>query len=190
MKIFSVKLNHIFASMNIEDKIKNVVRDVPNFPKEGIMFKDITPILKDVDLCKEITETFAKRIAVLSPDVIVGIESRGFLFGMLIARELNIPFVPIRKKGKLPADCYSVDYDLEYGSACIEIHKDAIKKGDRVVIHDDLLATGGTVMGSSELIRMSGAEIVAFSFLIGLDFLGANEKLISYSPNIITLANY
>jgi adenine phosphoribosyltransferase len=190
MPIFSVKLKHILLSMNIEEKIKNAVRDVPNFPREGIMFKDITPILKDVQLCKEITESFAEKIRVLNPDVIVGIESRGFLFGMLIARELNIPFVPIRKKGKLPADCYAIDYDLEYGSACIEIHKDAIKKGDRVVIHDDLLATGGTVIGSSQLILMTGAEVVAFSFIIGLDFLGANEKLLSYSPNIITLANY
>lgn len=174
----------------IEEKIKEVVRNVPNFPKEGIMFKDITPILKDVELCREITIEFAKRIAELNPDIIVGVESRGFLFGMLIAQELNIPFVPIRKKGKLPADCYQVEYDLEYGTACIEIHKDAIGKGKRVLIHDDLLATGGTVMASAELIRKCEAELVGFSFIIGLDFLGADEKLIPYSANIITLANY
>lgn len=174
----------------IEQKIKNTVRDIPDFPKEGIMFKDITPILKDVNLCKEITLEFAKRLSELKPDLIVGIESRGFLFGMLIAQSLQIPFIPIRKKGKLPAECYSVEYDLEYGSACIEIHKDAITKGQRVVIHDDLLATGGTVLASSELIKKSGGEIIAYSFLVGLDFLGGDEKLRSFSPNIITLANY
>jgi len=190
MQIFSVKLNHISQHKMIEQKIKEAVRNVPDFPKEGIMFKDITPILQDVDLCREITLSFAERMREFKPDVIVGIESRGFLFGMLIAQTLNIPFVPIRKKGKLPAECFSVEYELEYGSACIEIHKDAIKKGQRVIIHDDLLATGGTVLASSELIRKSQGELIAYSFLIGLDFLGANEKLRGFSPNIITLANY
>lgn len=190
MRIFSVKLKHILQPTMIEQKIKQIVRDVPDFPTEGILFKDITPILYNVELCREITQEFALRLKELNPDVIVGVESRGFLFGMLIANALNIPFVPIRKKGKLPADCYSVEYDLEYGSACIEIHKDVIKVGQRVVIHDDLLATGGTVLASSELIKISGGEIIAFSFIIGLDFLGANEKLKRFSPNIITLANY
>ncbi len=174
----------------IEDKIKACVRNVPDFPKEGIMFKDITPILKNVELSKEITISFADRMKELQPDIIVGVESRGFLFGMLIAQTMGIPFVPIRKKGKLPADCYSIEYDLEYGSACIEMHKDAIQKGQRVIIHDDLLATGGTVIASSELVQMTGADIVGFSFLIGLDFLGAKEKLERFSTNIITLADY
>jgi adenine phosphoribosyltransferase len=174
----------------IDEKIKQAVRNVPDFPKEGIMFKDITPILKDVELCKEIANEFAKRLEILKPDVIVGVESRGFLFGMLIAQQMGLPFVPIRKKGKLPADCYSAEYELEYGSACIEIHKDAIPKGAKVIIHDDLLATGGTVMASAELIRQSGAVLEGFSFIIGLDFLGADQKLKAYSSNIITLANY
>lgn len=174
----------------ISDKIKKVVRNVPDFPKEGIMFKDITPILQEVELCKEITKEFSLRLAELKPDIIVGVESRGFLFGMLIAQEMGIPFVPIRKKGKLPADCYSIEYDLEYGTACIEIHKDAIAPGKRVVIHDDLLATGGTVIASAELIKQSEGNLVGFSFIIGLDFLGAEEKLKGYSSNIITLANY
>lgn len=190
MKIFSVKLKCILVFMMIDEKIKAAVRNVPDFPKEGIMFKDITPILQNVALCREITTEFSKRISELKPDLIVGIESRGFLFGMLIAQEMGIPFVPIRKKGKLPADCYSVEYELEYGTACIEIHKDAIKAGNRVLIHDDLLATGGTVLASAELIRLSGGILIGFSFLIGLDFLGADEKLKSYSSNIITLANY
>lgn len=174
----------------IEEKIKNAVRDVPDFPKEGIMFKDITPILKDVELCKQITQEFSARLTELKPDVIVGVESRGFLFGMLIAQEMGIPFVPIRKKGKLPADCYSIEYALEYGSASIEIHKDAIEPGKRVVIHDDLLATGGTVIASAELIKESGGVLAGFSFIIGLDFLAGDEKLKGYSSNIITLANY
>jgi adenine phosphoribosyltransferase len=174
----------------INEKIKGAVRNVPDFPKEGIMFKDITPILQNVNLCKEITHEFAQRLSELNPEIIVGVESRGFLFGMLIAQEMGLPFVPIRKKGKLPADCYSVEYDLEYGSACIEIHKDSIPKGARVVIHDDLLATGGTVMASAELLKLSSANLVGFSFIIGLDFLGADEKLKAYSSNIITLANY
>ncbi len=174
----------------ISDKIKKIVRNVPDFPKEGIMFKDITPILQEVELCKEITKEFSLRLAELKPDIIVGVESRGFLFGMLIAQEMGIPFVPIRKKGKLPADCYSIEYDLEYGTASIEIHKDAIAAGKRVVIHDDLLATGGTVMASAELVKLSEGNLVGFSFIIGLDFLGAEEKLRGYSSNIITLANY
>jgi adenine phosphoribosyltransferase len=174
----------------ISDKIKKIVRNVPDFPKEGIMFKDITPILQEVELCKEITKEFSLRLAELKPDIIVGVESRGFLFGMLIAQEMGIPFVPIRKKGKLPADCYSIEYDLEYGTACIEIHKDAITAGKRVVIHDDLLATGGTVIASAELVKQSEGDLVGFSFIIGLDFLGAEEKLRGYSSNIITLANY
>jgi adenine phosphoribosyltransferase len=174
----------------ISDKIKKIVRNVPDFPKDGIMFKDITPILQEVELCKEITKEFSLRLAELKPDIIVGVESRGFLFGMLIAQEMGIPFVPIRKKGKLPADCYSIEYDLEYGMASIEIHKDAIAAGKRVVIHDDLLATGGTVMASAELVKLSEGNLVGFSFIIGLDFLGAEEKLRGYSSNIITLANY
>ena len=174
----------------ISDKIKKIVRNVPDFPKEGIMFKGITPILQEVELCKEITKEFSLRLAELKPDIIVGVESRGFLFGMLIAQEMGIPFVPIRKKGKLPADCYSIEYDLEYGTASIEIHKDAIAAGKRVVIHDDLLATGGTVMASAELVKLSEGNLVGFSFIIGLDFLGAEEKLRGYSSNIITLANY
>lgn len=174
----------------IQEKIKQSVRDVPDFPKQGIVFKDITPILKDVELCREITREFARKLSELKPEIIVGVESRGFLFGMLIAQEMGIPFVPIRKKGKLPADCYAVEYDLEYGSACIEIHKDAIGKGKRVVIHDDLLATGGTVIASAELMKLCEADLVGISFIIGLDFLGGEEKLKSYSANIITLANY
>jgi adenine phosphoribosyltransferase len=176
--------------MSIEQKIKSVIRDVPNFPKEGIMFKDITPLFLDPNLRREITKEFCERVSNLQVDVIVGIESRGFLFGMLMAEYLNIPFVPIRKKGKLPAETYGVDYDLEYGKASIEIHKDSLKSGQRVLLHDDLLATGGTIMASAELIQLCNAELVGFTFLVELDFLNARQKLSKYSDNIITLANY
>ena len=176
--------------MNIEQKIKAIIRDVPNFPKEGIMFKDITPVFLDPVLRREITKAFCERVSSIQVDVIVGIESRGFLFGMLMAEYLNIPFVPIRKKGKLPADTFGVDYDLEYGKASIEIHKDALKPGQKVLLHDDLLATGGTIIASADLIKMTGAELVGFTFLVELDFLNARQKLSKYSDNIITLANY
>ena len=174
----------------MSEKIKSVVRDVPNFPKEGIIFKDITPIFLDPVLRKEITLSFCESVKNIDLDVIVGIESRGFLFGMLIAEELGLPFVPIRKKGKLPGDTYGVDYDLEYGKASIEIHKDALKKGQRVLLHDDLLATGGTINAAAELIKMSGADLLGFSFLIELKFLNGRSNLERYSENIITLADY
>lgn len=176
--------------MNIESKIKEAVRNVPDFPKQGIMFKDITPIFQNTTLRKEITKHFSEQASNIGVEVIVGIESRGFLFGMLIADELDIPFIPIRKKGKLPGDTYSVDYDLEYGKASIEIQKEAIKPGQKILLHDDLLATGGTITASAELVRMAGGDLVGFSFLIELGFLNGREKLHQYSKNIVTLANY
>jgi adenine phosphoribosyltransferase len=176
--------------MSIEQKIKAVIRDVPDFPKEGIMFKDITPVFLDPELRREITKAFCERVSNIEVDVIVGIESRGLLFGMLMSEYLNIPFVPIRKKGKLPADTFGVDYDLEYGTASIEIHKDALQPGQKVLLHDDLLATGGTIIASSELIKLTKAQLVGFTFLVELDFLNARQKLSKYSDNIITLANY
>lgn len=176
--------------MSIELKIKEAIRDVPNFPKEGIMFKDITPVFLYPQLRREITKEFCELFSNIEVDVIVGIESRGFLFGMLIAEYMNIPFVPIRKKGKLPSETYGVDYDLEYGKASIEIHKDALNVNQKVMLHDDLLATGGTVIAAAELIKMTGADLVGFSFLVELDFLNARQKLSKYSDNIITLANY
>lgn len=176
--------------MSIELKIKEVIRDIPNFPKEGIVFKDISPVFLYPDLRKEITKAFCDQFLNTKIDVIVGVESRGFLFGMLMAEYLSVPFVPIRKKGKLPADTFGVDYDLEYGQASIEIHKDALKPGQRVLLHDDLLATGGTIIAAADLVEITGAEIVGFSFLVELEFLKAREKLNKYSDYIVTLANY
>jgi len=125
----------------MEDELKRVIVDFPDYPKPGIMFKDISPILMDMTLYRKVINEFASRIISLNIDLIVGIESRGFWFGPAIADILNIPFIPIRKKGKLPGDTFSKTYTLEYGSATIEIQKDRLKKGSRVLIHDDLLAT-------------------------------------------------
>lgn len=176
----------------IEDKIKNTIRDVKDFPKPGVIFKDITPILKDSQLCEAIAsmlhlEITAKGIKV---DAIAGAESRGFFFGFLLANKLKVPFIPIRKPGKLPFKTVSIEYDLEYGASKIEMNEDAIEPGWNVLIHDDLLATGGTAAATAELIKRQGGNIAGFYFVIGLNFLGGAEKLKSYSQNIFSLANY
>ncbi len=174
----------------IEQKIKSEIRDVPNFPKDGIIFKDITPLLANPYLVREIVEAFCTEIIPLKPDVIVAVESRGFLFGMMIANHLNLPFVPVRKKGKLPGETIEQSYQLEYGSATIEIHKDAIQPGMKVLIHDDLLATGGTVEAVAKMIVKMNANVAGFCFLVNLDFLEGKTKIESYSDNIITLVSY
>src|SRR3990167_378396 len=156
-------------------KITSLIRDVKDFPKEGIIFKDITPILKKPAVCREIVSEFFKRFNRTTIDVIVGIESRCFLFGMLLAQKFKIPFVPVRKSGKLPYKTVAYKYDLEYGSAEIEIHADAIVKGQHILIHDDLLATGGTASATAELVKMLGGKIAGFSFLVELGFLNGRQ---------------
>jgi len=174
----------------IENKIKSVIQSIPDFPKVGIDYKDIMPIFEDANLCSEITTAFCDQLKKLNPKVIVGIESRGFLFGMLIANKLGIPFVPIRKKGKLPGKTLTLSYDLEYGSAAIEVQASASLANKRVVIHDDLLATGGTVDAVGKLMHQMNAEVIAFAFLINLNLIDYQEKLKPYSDNFITLVNY
>ncbi len=176
--------------MNLQERIIETIRDVPDFPKPGIMFKDITPLLKDVKLSSDITDAFASHWAEFKIDVIVGIESRGFIWGNSLAQKMKIPFVPIRKKGKLPAETYSFKYDLEYGSAEVEIHKDGIMSGQRVLVHDDLLATGGTAVAAAELIKISGGEVAGFSFLVELGFLKGGENLVHYDAEIHSLVKY
>jgi len=166
------------------------IRNVPDFPKPGIMFKDITPILSDQVLCSQIVEVMADHFSGKGLDVIVGIESRGFLFGMLLANKLNIPFVPIRKQGKLPSQKIAQSYKLEYGEATIEIHSDAFPKGARILIHDDLLATGGTVVAASELVQRLDGVIAGYSFLINLDFLGGKSRLKPFNEDILSLIDY
>lgn len=174
----------------LEDKLKTVVRDIPNFPQPGIIFKDITPILKDSQLCDEIINAFAEHAKTLNVEVIAGIESRGFLFGMMLANKLKIPFVPIRKQGKLPANTIAESYKLEYGQATIEIHEDAFEAGRRVLIHDDLLATGGTVVAAAKLIEKLGGTVAGFSFVINLEFLKGEGRLHRFSEHVISLVKY
>lgn len=174
----------------IEVSIKQSIRDINDFPKPGIVFKDITPILKDQKLCTEIVDAFVQKLDGLAFDAIAGIESRGFLFGLMLANRLNKPFIPIRKSGKLPFRTIQQSYDLEYGSAVIEIHEDAFEPGAKILIHDDLLATGGTVEATSQLIQKMNGEIVGFSFIVSLDFLGGEERLKKFSDKVFTLARY
>ncbi|WP_411275073.1 adenine phosphoribosyltransferase [Daejeonella sp.] len=174
----------------ISAKLDSAIRDIPDFPKHGIIFKDITPILKDSKLCSEIIDAFVSQMDVNTIDVIAGIESRGFLFGLMLANRLQIPFVPIRKQGKLPAKTIQEPCELEYGSAILELHADALLSGQRVMIHDDLLATGGTVSAATRLVKRLGGIIAGYSFVISLDFLDGKEKLKADSDNIITLVSY
>lgn len=164
--------------MLLSEKIKSVIRDVPNFPKPGILFKDITPVLANTALVHDITQNLVQEFKSQQFDAIVGIESRGFIFGSLLAYELELPFVPVRKAGKLPFHTLSESYDLEYGQATIEIHEDALKPGSKVLIHDDLLATGGTAAAAARLVKKLGAKEVAFSFLINLTFLKGDNILL------------
>ena len=174
----------------ISQKIDLVIREVPNFPKPGINFKDITTLLLNPELSSEIIDAFVERLKGKKVDAIVGVESRGFLFGFLLANKMSIPFIPIRKVGKLPGETLRCKYDLEYGTAEVEVHKSDVKKGWNIVVHDDLLATGGTACAASELMRELGAKVIAFTFIISLDFLNGNKKLEQYSKEIISLKKY
>lgn len=156
---------------------KAMIREVPDFPQPGILFYDITPLLKEPVVFQHILDDFVQKYDGLRIDKIVGIESRGFIFGSPLAYRLNAGFVPVRKPGKLPADVYEVKYNLEYGSNSLAIHRDAISKGERVLIVDDLLATGGTASATVHLIRQLGGEIVEVAFLVELQALGGRQKL-------------
>lgn len=175
--------------MNIQESLRAAVRDIPDFPKPGIIFKDITPILLNPQLCNGITDYILE--SVNQPfDAIVGVESRGFLFGLPLANKAGVPFIPARKKGKLPSETEAVTYDLEYGTATIEIHKGHLKPGAKVLIHDDLLATGGTAKAAADLVNRLDAEVVAFSFLINLSFLKGSEKLEGVCGDIYSVIEY
>lgn len=174
----------------MQEKLKKVIRDVPDFPKEGIVFKDITPIMMDPNLSNEVLDQLVEMYKDKTIDAIAGIESRGFLFGYPLAMRLGIPFIMIRKKGKLPYTRISCDYDLEYGTATIEIHTDAVGHRQNVLIHDDLLATGGSARAAAELIEKAGGVVAGFNFLVTLDFLNGRDKLSTVSDNITTLVRY
>lgn len=168
--------------------LKEKIRVIEGFPKEGISFKDITTLVADGEAFKESIDRIAEHLRDKNVDVILGPEARGFIFGVPVAYALGVGFVPVRKKGKLPAETVSVEYSLEYGVDVLEIHKDAIKKGQRVAIVDDLLATGGTVDAVAKLVEKVGAEVVALDFAIELTELRGRDKLEGYE--IMSLVQY
>lgn len=162
------------------DRLRNKIRDIPDFPKPGIIFKDITPLVKDPAALRLSVHQLIHPFLGREITAVAGMEARGFIFGSLVAWELGIPFVPLRKPGKLPYDVQSVSYDLEYGSATLEAHIDSFDKGDRVLLIDDLLATGGTAKASCDLVESLGATVEACAFVVELDFLQGREKLENY----------
>lgn len=168
--------------------LNSFIRTIPNFPTAGILFRDITPLLKNSAAFDYVIRAFAENIAAQKPEVIVGIESRGFIFGAALAQFLHLPFVPVRKPGKLPAETCSVKYSLEYGHGQLEIHRDALSARQKIVIVDDLLATGGTARAANELVTMLAAETIHFLFLIELKSLGG-RNLIENKP-ATTLLSY
>ena len=176
--------------MNLTEKLKSTIRDVIDFPKEGIVFKDITTIMLDAGLSNEVLDHLTELYKGKNIEAVAGLESRGFLFGFPLAMRLGVPFILIRKQGKLPYNKISHAYDLEYGSAVIEMHTDAIQIGQRVLIHDDLLATGGSATAAAELITKCGGVVAGFDFLVSLDFLEGDKKLESYSYNISKLVSF
>ncbi len=162
------------------EELKKLIREVPDFPKPGILFYDITTLLKDPEGLRRATEALKEAVAGESFDVVAGIESRGFIFAPILARELGKGFIPVRKPGKLPAATEKVEYELEYGTDAVEVHRDAISKGTRVLVVDDLLATGGTAAAVAQLVEKLGGEVAAFAFVIELDFLKGRDKLTGY----------
>ena len=167
----------------IVEKLRATVRDVPDFPKKGIVFKDITPVLSDAGLFRASIDLFLERCRGREIDKIAGIDARGFVFGSAVAYELGVGFVPIRKRGKLPYRTEIAKYSLEYGEAEMEMHTDAITAGERVVLVDDLLATGGTSSAATALIRKAGGDLVEAQFLIELEFLEGRKRL---EPTLVT----
>ena len=165
--------------------LKELIRTIPDFPEKGILFRDITTLLKEPEGLQEALHQMQDAIKDMEYDVIVGPESRGFIFGVPLAYVEKKGFVPVRKPGKLPAAVYSQEYDLEYGKSCLEIHQDALKKGQKVLIVDDLLATGGTGRAIAQMVTRAGAEVAGFLFLIELEALGGRETLKDYSVQSI-----
>ncbi|MCZ4409440.1 adenine phosphoribosyltransferase [Cryomorphaceae bacterium 1068] len=176
--------------MNLREELLTIIRDVPDFPKPGILFRDITPILENPSVSRAVVNEMMRQFEGLRIDAVAGIESRGFLFGLPLAMEMNVPFIAIRKKGKLPAETVEHSYNLEYGSATIEMHRGVVEPGMNVLIHDDLLATGGTAVASRELINLEGGTVAGFSFLIELKGLLGREKLAATDKPILSVVDY
>jgi adenine phosphoribosyltransferase len=159
--------------------LKSLIRDIPDFPKPGIVFRDITTLLRNAEGLRYTIDLLAQKCldASLAPDYIIGMESRGFIFGPPLAYQLQAGFIPVRKRGKLPAAVHSVEYDLEYGTDTLEMHQDALKSGSKVLIVDDLIATGGTAKATAELVEKIGSHVLGFGFVIELKDLGGRQKL-------------
>jgi adenine phosphoribosyltransferase len=162
---------------DLSDELRQTIRDIPDFPKPGIIFKDITPVLKSPELFERVISEFHFRYRARRITAIVAIEARGFIFGGALAERMGISFIPVRKKGKLPYETVSATYDLEYGTDTVEMHSDALQPGDRVVVLDDLVATGGTAEATARLCEQLGAEVVELAFVIELAFLNPRKKL-------------
>jgi len=178
------------CDMTIHEQLKAVIRDVPDFPKPGILFKDISTIMLSPEVSNAVLDHLVAQYKDAGLDAIAGIESRGFLFGYPLAMRLGLPFVLIRKEGKLPYDKIKHAYNLEYGSAVIEMHTDAIKAGQRVLIHDDLLATGGSAAAAATLIEKSGGVVAGFDFLVALNFLNGAEHLAKFNEQMNAIVHY
>jgi len=170
------------------DQLKKLIREIPDFPKKGILFYDITTLLKDKTGFAALIDRLSEHYISQKIDLVLGMEARGFIFAPALAYRLNAGFVPVRKPGKLPAECVSYDYALEYGKNTLQIHKDSIQKGQRVLIVDDLLATGGTAEATAKLAESLGAEIVGLGFVVELEFLKGRHKLKGY--DVVSLLRY
>jgi len=170
------------------DELKKLIREVPDFPKKGILFYDITTLLKDKAGFKKVIEYLTDKMRPFQPDVVLGIEARGFIFAPVLAYNLGAGFVPVRKPKKLPAETERISYELEYGIDTLEIHKDAVKSGTRVVVADDLLATGGTSLATVRLVEKLGGKVAAVSFVIELEALKGRERLNGYE--VVSLLQY
>ncbi len=169
--------------------IKSLIRDVPDYPSEGILFRDLTPVMADPQAMQYITETLSNRLGLLNVEALAAIDSRGFIFGAPVAAAMDIPFIPIRKAGKLPPPVVGVDYSLEYGSSRLEMTTTAVEKGQRVAIVDDLLATGGSAAAGVKLVTELGAEVISIAFLVELEFLNG-RSILPNSVDVFSMVKY
>jgi len=178
--------------LSINQYLRDHIRTVPDWPTPGVQFRDITPLLQNAKVFRVLIDAFVHRYMdpAMRPDVVAGLDARGFILGAVVAYELNIGFVPIRKKGKLPFDTVEETYELEYGSATVELHTDAVKAGDRVLLIDDLIATGGTMMAGKKLLERQGAHVMEGAAIVDLPELGGSEKLRSSGLQLFTLLDF
>ena len=182
----------IMQNISINQYLRDHIRTVPDWPAPGVQFRDITPLLQEAKVFRVLIDAFVHRYmdANMRPDVVAGLDARGFILGAVVAYELNVGFVPIRKKGKLPFTTVEETYELEYGSATVELHTDAVKKGDRVLLIDDLIATGGTMMAGKKLLEKLGATVMEGAAIVDLPELGGSQKLRDSGLSLFTLVNF